>query len=281
MATSGDRSEASSDVIRRVLFACTPVHVYTIPPLTSAKGYAAAAWTDHDNARRIFTARIRVMETSGPLPDPSETESLHINIVLEDPKTGELFAGAPFTDKSVVEVAIDSSRFFAIRVVGAGDMKAVLGIGFEDRSQAIDFGICIQDCRKIFDSSFFTEDSNLDIRRGGSVAGPRSNKRDWSLKKGEVIKVDVGGKSLNEDEQPGRWKTHACESGEEALFSIKPPPVQKLSRINGGKTIPIHDAGTAKDTSGTASKNRENTPSAFKPDPESLGFDDGEFGEFQ
>lgn len=281
MATSDDRSEASSDLIRRVLFACTPVHVYTIPPLTSAKGYTAAAWTDHDNARQIFTARIRVLETSGLLSDPSETESFHINIVLEDPKTGELFAGAPFTDKSVVEAAVDSSRFFAIRVVGTGDMKAVLGIGFEDRSQAIDFGICIQDCRKIFNSSFSTQNFSPDTGRGGRVAGPRSNKRDWSLKEGEVIKVDVGGKNPSEDEQPDRWKTHACKSGEEALFSIKPPPVQKLSRVNGGKTILVHDSGTSKDTRETESDIREHTSTAFKTDPESLGFDDGEFGEFQ
>ncbi|KAF3483120.1 adaptin ear-binding coat-associated protein 1 [Arthroderma uncinatum] len=159
-----------ADAIQRVLYICKAVHVYAIPPLTSMKGYEAASWTTPDphndgKTKEIFTARLRILESAIPtpptpvfrgqmrplsLPEESEEpgEEVRTDIVLEDPETGALFAAAPYVESSVVEHAVDSSRFFAIRVVGEGK-KAVLGVGFEDRSDAFDFGVALQEARKI------------------------------------------------------------------------------------------------------------------------------------
>ena len=47
-----------------------------------------------------------------------------------------------------MEQVIDSSRFFAVRVID-GPRKAILGVGFEDRSDAFDFGVALQEVRVI------------------------------------------------------------------------------------------------------------------------------------
>lgn len=163
-----------SDSIQRVLFICHPVHVYAIPPLKSMKGYKAADWTGPSqgeadgNGKEIFVARLRVMETAISVPTTASprhgpfgrsspasadgketTEKVKTDILLEDPSTGALFAAAPYTSASAVEQTIDSSRFFVLRVVGDGGRKAMLGIGFEDRSQSFDFGVTLQDARKV------------------------------------------------------------------------------------------------------------------------------------
>ena len=108
-------------------------------------------------------------------------------------KPHELFAAAPYTSQSVVTAATDSSRFFAIRVQGQGGMKATLGIGFEDRSEAIDFGIALQEASKLLG---FAPTAGIDEqkrRNPSSVA--QSAKPDFRLKDGENITINIGGKS--------------------------------------------------------------------------------------
>jgi hypothetical protein len=219
-----------ADAIQRVLFVCGQVHVYNVPPLTSTKGYTAASWTA-DPRRQIFTARLRIIETALSGQDEQSTA-----VVLEDGRTGELFAAAPYTNPAIVEQVTDSSRFFALRVQGEDGRKATLGIGFEDRSQAFDFGVTLQEVRK-------TSGMEPVTKQEPEV------KRDYSLKEGEMITVNLGGKS--------RRKTDAtASSGTSApLFSIPPPP----SAHTSGQSQVITKEPTA----------------------EELGFDDGEFGEFQ
>src|SRR6266480_184622 len=139
------------EAIQRILHISPNVHIYRIPPITSTKGFAASSWTQNP-ADQIFTARLRVIETAIP-PPPSATqdtaEKVSVHILLEDARTGELFAAAPYTHPSAVEQASDSSRFFAVRVVGnGGKMKATLGIGFEERPDAFDFSVALQDVRR-------------------------------------------------------------------------------------------------------------------------------------
>ena len=143
-----DPTTLPPDAIQRVLFIASSVHIYALPPLTTTKGYHAASWTANSNSREIFVARLRILETAIPHPDGSG-ESLSTEILLEDPANGQLFAAAPYKDAGAVEAALDSARFFAVRVVGDGGRKAVLGIGFEERTEAIDFGIALQEARKV------------------------------------------------------------------------------------------------------------------------------------
>jgi hypothetical protein len=83
-----------TDEIQRVLFIAPKVHVYAIPPLTSNTGYKAATWNVDSEKARIFTARIRIVETA--VEKEEEEEVVKTDVRLEDPRTGDLFANCPY-----------------------------------------------------------------------------------------------------------------------------------------------------------------------------------------
>ncbi|KAH0547631.1 hypothetical protein FGG08_000120 [Glutinoglossum americanum] len=267
------------DAIQRVLFIASKVHIYQIPPLTSTKGYNAAVWTADNNARQIFTARLRIIETAIPAPDGSELVTT--DILLEDPSNGQLFAAAPYTTPAVVEQVLDSSRFFAVMVQGEGGRKAVLGVGFEERGEAFDFGVTLQEVRRV---NGLDNLSGTAGKKGGRAAGglgKNQEKRDFSLKEGETITVNIGGKgrrSRDENRQPTSINSPSSP------FSLPPPPSHP--RLNGegnSASLPfLPPPPSAQDVKAQRRLSRQSLP------PEggggaaaSFGFDDGEFGEFQ
>ncbi|POS76172.1 hypothetical protein DHEL01_v205442 [Diaporthe helianthi] len=247
-----------SDAIQRILFIATSVHVYNIPPLASTKGYTAATWTE-DPKRHIITCRLRVIETA--LPQPGGDDKVKTDVVLEDTSSGQLFAAAPYTTPAVVEPALDSSRFFAVRVQDPSGRKATLGIGFEERSEAFDFGVALQDARKGL---------GLGLDGGPSDPTPQQKqkesaeeKRDLSLKEGETITVNLGGKFGRR--RPQNDSEPAGTGASLSSFSLPPPPSGSSSRAGfslapppSAQDVNQKDQKTAKD----------------------LGFDDGQFGEF-
>uniref|UniRef100_A0A2D3V6H7 Related to adaptin ear-binding coat-associated protein 1 n=1 Tax=Ramularia collo-cygni TaxID=112498 RepID=A0A2D3V6H7_9PEZI len=239
--------ELSDSAIQRVLFVNNDVHVYQIPPITSNKGFAAGSWTDPTKpmAQQIFTARLRVFETS-------VNGKIKADIVLEDGKTGDLFAAAPYTSTAVVQPANDSSRFFAIRVQGEGGMKATLGIGFEDRSPAFDFGIALSEVRKVLGMNDNAVGSSSARGNSTKASTVQELKQDFSLKEGEKIHILVGSRGRRNAPEN---TTAATPDDGAALFSIAPPPPP------GGKAQTIAPPPSAKST-------------------QESGFDD-DFGEFQ
>lgn len=257
------------DAIQRVLFIASAVHVYNIPPLTSTKGYNASTWTADNNKRQIFTARLRILETA--VPDPTNsTEKVTTDILLEDPKEGTLFAAAPYTSTAVVEQVLDSSRFFAVRVVGEGGMKAVLGIGFEQRSEAFDFGTTLQDAAKVLD---LDKQGAPGQRKpsGKSQVEVKAPPKDYSLKEGQMIAVDIGGK--------GKRPTAAKPANSDALFSIPPPPSSAAFSSDDPFLLPpppsAREARAEKRKSGEYSRSPARSPA-----PPSSAFED-DFGDFQ
>jgi len=255
--------------IQRILYLAPKVHVYQIPPLTSTKGYQASTWTADNNKRQIFTARLRILETS--IPTASDTddtaEKVTTTLLLEDPSSGQLFAAAPYTAPNVVEQALDSSRFFAVTVTGEG-RKAVLGMGFEERSEAFDFSIALQDARRVLG---FEPNPNASAGRGKPSKKPLDEpKRDFSLKEGQTISINLGGLKGRRERREDTRSPEQQKSEQDALFSIKPPPGSGGS----GMLPPPPSAKSVKEE-------RRRSRQSFEPKPEDLGFDDGEFGEFQ
>ncbi|EXF80129.1 hypothetical protein CFIO01_09101 [Colletotrichum fioriniae PJ7] len=281
-----------TDAIQRILFIASGAHVYNIPPLTSNKGYTAAGWTD----RQIFTARLRVLETAwettaaarptpvgvgsavvpvapgAPAGITSKENHIKVDIVLEDPSNGQLFAAAPYTSINAVEPVLDSSRFFAVRVMDGQGRKAVLGVGFEERSEAFDFGVALQEAQKslgLLDASHAKQAAETSKR-----AEAEKNK-DYSLKEGETITINFGGSKIGRrartesgSEIPGGGAGGGLQG-----FSLPPPPSAPKSSSGAGAGSfglpPPPSAANIRD------KKRENRKSA-----QDLGFDDGQFGEF-
>ncbi|KAI0971393.1 hypothetical protein F4678DRAFT_82927 [Xylaria arbuscula] len=243
------------DALQRVLFIVGTVYVYNIPPMTPGKGHVAALWTADGNKHQIFTARIRVLETAITLA--SGEEKVKADIVLEDQRSGQLFAAAPYTAAAVVEPASDSSRFFALRVQDEAGRKATLGIGFEERSDAFDFGVSLQEAQKTLEWA----QGDLSGKKPAAERKDSSEKRDLSLKDGETITVNL----------PARFGRRRVQAEEEAAaagpssFSLPPPP--SATTPKGGGILPPPPAPS------TSSR-------AKRLSAANLGFDDGKFGEF-
>ncbi|KAL8846731.1 MAG: hypothetical protein Q9221_008205 [Calogaya cf. arnoldii] len=291
MSSSPDPDET----IQRILFLSPNVHIYTVPPLTSTKGYTTTGWspllapTPSNPTPAPITTRLRILETSSSTPSTTtsnENNNIKTTILLEDPATGDLFAAAPYTSPSTVEAVLDSARFFAVRVESEGGRKAVLGIGFEDRSESIDFGICLQEVRKVMGMELNATNNSAVTMKGGrrvggvggligqekEVVGKKGN---WSLKEGEMIKVEIGGMGVKRREElvvdGGGGK-----DGERALFSIKPPP--QIQNMGGLPLLP--PPPSAQEVKAESRRSR-GPVIPEKGSVADLGFDDGEFGEFQ
>ncbi|KAG6149271.1 hypothetical protein E4U28_001939 [Claviceps purpurea] len=269
-----------ADAIQRVLFIANTLHVYNIPPLASFKGHNASSWTA-DPARHIFTARLRVIETSSSSPSASgatdggaaasdtseETPDLKVDLVLEDPANGQLFAAAPYTDPAVVEPVLDSSRFFALTVRDPSGRKAILGIGFEDRSEAFDLAVVLQEVRRVLGMEKRGRTGEASSEQGGEngAAAGAAEDKDYSLKEGETITVNIGkkmGRRREQGEGEGEGeRDEESEAQETGLskplqsFALAPPPPPPSSSAVGD-----------------VKRKRRSL--------KHLGFDDGQFGEF-
>ena len=245
-----------ADAIQRILHIASPIHVYNIPPLSSARGHIAASWTE-DPKRHIFTCRLRVIETAIPDPTPNAPDKVKVDIILEDASTGQLFAAAPYTVKATVEPAADSSRFFALRVQDPTGRKATLGIGFEERSDAFDFNVSLQEAQRALGL----------MESGGPPApgkGKVEEKRDYSLKDGETITVNLSGTKFGRN-RPRPEPAAGAETASLSSFALPPPPG---SGGGGGAFLPPPSASAK-----TARAQK-------RMSAQDLGFDDGLNGEF-
>ena len=168
-----------------------------------------------------------------------------------------------------MEAAVDSSRFFAVRVVGDGGMKATLGIGFEERGEAIDFGICLQECRKVL---------GMEPKASKAVVEKEAPKKDYGLKEGQTIKVDIGRRGSRKVENEGEESGRNAGGDNAALFSIKPPPAPPPGG-GGVGTLPL--LAPPPSASEVRKEKRRSRGFEEQKTAQELGFDDGEFGEFQ
>lgn len=273
MASISAAVDLPSEAIQRVLFIASNVHVYQIPPLKSTKGYVAADWTaPNTGARQIFTARLRIIETA--IPQENESESLSTDILLEDPSNGELFAKAPYRDAKAVDPALDSARFFAVRIEGPTGERVVLGVGFEERGEAIDFSGALQEAKKV-----------LGLEPPPKVkAAVKEEKKDYGLKQGETIKVDLGNmKRMRRKPNDENLGSDGGGGEKAALFSIKPPPASPSYSGNAGSG-PLPSLAPPPTAQEVRAEKRRSRGYDLAPVPDKTsdtGFDDGEFGDFQ
>lgn len=140
-------------------------------------------------------------------------------------------------------------------------MKATLGLGFEERTDAFDFSVSLQDARR-----------SLGLEPPGPMTGKpgkkavEEEKKDFSLKEGQTITVNIGNRGRRTS--PAATSSQAGSQSEQAaLFSIKPPP---SAGAGGGAAPFLAPPPSAAEVKAQQAKQAQD-----------LGFDDGEFGEFQ
>ncbi|PKI69014.1 hypothetical protein CRG98_010592 [Punica granatum] len=69
-------------------------------------------------------------------------------IELEDTNSGELFAACfvyPSQRENAIEIVLDSSRYFVLKIEDGWGKHAFIGLGFTERSEAFDFNIALSD----------------------------------------------------------------------------------------------------------------------------------------
>jgi len=205
------------DDYESVLLVIRECFVYRIPPLGSSKGYKAAEW---DVSSFLWSGRLRIISVGGK----------KCFIKLEDASTGELFAQCEYKeDNNSVEPVIDSSRYFVLRIEDQASGKhAYIGMGFQERSEAFDFNVALQD---------FTKHLKNETAPKPEFTGP---KVDYSWKEGETININIGKlkKSVS------TTKTNVTTSPQNQNTStnpndfilLPPPPSNKTSTTTASNT---------------------------------------------
>jgi len=155
----------------RQLVSIDEVSAYKIPALKQADGYRSQSW----EGNHLWMGRLRVL-ASGK----------NAKIVLDDPKTMNVFAECPLDHPNAVERVIDSSRYFVLRVVN-GTRHAFIGIGFRDRNQSFNFNVSIQESQKI--RKDFEERQNQP--QDAPPPEIKCSGTDYSLAPGQKITINI------------------------------------------------------------------------------------------
>ena len=183
----------------------------------------------------------------------------------------------------------------------------MLGMGFEERGEALDFSIALQEVRKVLGmevavpagktavglapmmgttprsagmgvrggrAGFGVERGRAESATGAGAGAGFSGreegkyiKRDLSLKEGEMLHIGLPGRSGIEPPSGGGLVSPAGMSG---FALLPPPPSAREVREDHSQQNRVGSAGGSGDAAQDEKKMLEE-----------MGFDDGEFGEFQ
>jgi serine/threonine kinase 38 len=185
-------------------FTAQKVFVFDIPkPAAGTLGYRAADWPK----TAIWTGRLRVA---------SKGEKLFV--LLEHTDKDGLFASCPLTGPNVVEKVTDSSRYFALRLSDGKGRHAVIGLGFQEREQAFDFKVAIQD---------------FENRNKAPTEAPAEAPTDFSLPQGGKIHVNLPGAKETKE---GKKKEANQAASVPALAAPPGPKKGKDKKEDEGKS---------------------------------------------
>ncbi|CAN0038721.1 unnamed protein product, partial [Scytosiphon promiscuus] len=173
--------------------------------------------------KQMWTGRMRVVQ-----------RGKEAAIMLIDRRDGKLFAMCKVGDGAVERVP-DSSRYFVIKIQNAQGRHAFVGLAFDDRNQAFDFNVALQEFKKDMERSTMLE-------KGGSAGGEGevggegeadsgAPKVDLSLKQGEKIKISIGGGSKRASSRP---KRSGRTGGGGGGLALAPPPGDTARKAGGG-----------------------------------------------
>ncbi|GER50625.1 adaptin ear-binding coat-associated protein 2 [Striga asiatica] len=129
--------DEDEEAFEHTLLVVREVSVFKIPPRPTSGGYKCGEWLQSD---KIWTGRLRVVSCNS-----------RCEIRLEDPSSGDLFAACfvnPGQREIAVEPALDSSRYFVLRIEDGRGKHAFIGLGFNERNEAFDFNVALSDHEK-------------------------------------------------------------------------------------------------------------------------------------
>jgi adaptin ear-binding coat-associated protein 1/2 len=190
--------------------------VYQVPPLATGAGYKAKQW---NLSQPLWSGQLAV-----------RTRGSHCFVRLLN-NDGSEFAVCPIrASKSgasqSVEKVLDSSRYFAMRISDGGNKSAVVGLGFNERSDAFDFSAALQDFEK-----GLRQERELAESRKQRASQPAV---DYSLPQGKTISISLkqkagsgGGSSSQSSSRRRRRRRGGNDSDSDDdsdPFALPPPP---------------------------------------------------------
>lgn len=217
-----------------VLLVKPKVFVYRIPPIGTS-GHKAADWNLDEPA---WTGRMRLVAIGKRL-----------EMKLEDGETCALYAKCPIDAHpgNAVEAVSDSSRYFVIRLMNDNGQQAFVGCGFQERGDAFDFNVTLQDHFRYIERSAELEKQDL-------TAGPSL---DLAFKEGQTISINIGKKDKNAVSRPRPAAPSAS-----GLVPLLPPPPGAGSVIRNSRPVGGGAASSSSSPFGSA-------PFAAPPPPSS------------
>ncbi|SAL98109.1 hypothetical protein [Absidia glauca] len=124
---------------------------------------------------------------------------------------GEVFAVSPYDPNSnSVEAVLDSSRYFVLKIENEG-RHAFIGMGFQERSDAFDFNVALQDFTKQINAEKQSEQRAKEV--------DSTPKKDYSLKEGQTINISIGNVGKR---SRNRSTENNAQSG--GMVPLIPPP---------------------------------------------------------
>jgi len=190
------------DSIQRTLCTIPKIFVFKVPPLKGGRGFRAKEW----DQTPIWTGRLRIV-----------AQGTKCAILLEHIDNTGLFATCPIKSAKTVEQVVDSSRYYVLRIESSKGKAAIIGIGFEQRSQAFDFKAAIQDfqTQEKAEEQMAAIDSSIQI--------------DYSLPADGKIQVNLVGKMKAKRDKENKDDEDDDDDGGDP-FSFAPPPSSEGSK---------------------------------------------------
>lgn len=103
--------------------------------------------------------------------------------------SNQVFAICQVTDEAAVERTLDSGRYFVLRITNAQGRHAFIGIAFNERNDAFDFNVALNEFKNELEREELADKMHSDV-----PVGPM---KDLSLKEGEKIKIKIVRTHLN------------------------------------------------------------------------------------
>jgi hypothetical protein len=151
-----------AEVIERVRCTVHDAHVFKLPPRQTAGGWRGADWD-----QEVWQGTLKVVERG----------DLTV-VLLVNKADGAIFAVCPVKD-GAVDRCVDSSRYFVLRVENAKGQHIFIGLAFNERNDAFDFNVSLEDARREKEA----EEKPVTLDTGPA--------KDYSIKDGEKIHIAV------------------------------------------------------------------------------------------
>uniref|UniRef100_A0A0G4HJ31 NECAP PHear domain-containing protein n=1 Tax=Chromera velia CCMP2878 TaxID=1169474 RepID=A0A0G4HJ31_9ALVE len=209
--------------IEYVLLQKNEVFVYKIPP-RPPQGHRAENWKEC-----IWRGKMTVTGKGDKC-----------TIKLLDASSGELFAACPVPEnqEQAVERAVDSTRYFVLRISDGQGRYYFIGMGFDSRNDAFDFNCALSD---------FSRRKEVEREQANAPPLPERPQQDFSLKEGQTIRVELKGRPARKREKDPAAQIEGAQGiAAPAGGLVPPPPPAPGRRQKGTGSSPTKTPGSSK-----------------------------------